>query len=214
MSVLKRINYNKMIGFLAKRQRGKDTACDYLVENYGYTKRAFAYPLKKGVQEWFGFSDEQLFTEKKEEEDKNWGVSPRHVCQVVGSEVVRDMFPKILLPHIGNDFWVRRGDIWYENNKDSHQGKVVWSDVRFQNEVDYILSKGGIIVKIDRPELDEKESEKTDSHQSELCIDKINNYSGKILNVGTLDDFYEDIDWLMSIDRKLLNGGINIYRRI
>ena len=202
MSILKRINYNKMIGFLAKRQRGKDTACDYLVEKYGYTKRAFAYPLKKGIQEWFGFSDEQLFTEKKEEEDKNWGVSPRHVCQVVGSEVVRDMFPKILLPNIGNDFWVRRGDIWYEHNKDSHHGKVVWSDVRFQNEVDYILSKGGVVIKIDRPELDEKESEKTDTHQSELCIDKINNYSGKVLNVGTLEDFYKDIDWLIFVGVK------------
>ena len=58
-----------MIGFLAKRHRGKDTAADYLVSDHGYTKRAFAYPLKKGMQEWFGFTDDQLYTDKKEEID-------------------------------------------------------------------------------------------------------------------------------------------------
>ena len=90
-----------MIGFLAKRQSGKDTACDYLVEKNGYTKRAFAHPLKRCTQELFGFTDDQIFTEQKEEIDENWGISPRQAFQVVGSDIVRDLFPKILLPNIG-----------------------------------------------------------------------------------------------------------------
>lgn len=187
-----------MIGFLAKRKRGKDTACDYIVDKYGFTKNAFADPLKLGIQEWFGFTDDQLYTNKKEDKDPNWGVSPRHVCQVVGSEVVRDIFPKILLPGLGNNFWVRRADIWVKNHESKHNNKkIVWSDVRFQNEVDYILKHGGIVVKIDRPKLDTIEQEVADGHQSEKSLDNITNYSYRIINDGTLEKFYNDIDRLM-----------------
>lgn len=37
-----------MIGLLAKRQSGKDTMCDYLVEKYGYTKKGVCSSVKKG----------------------------------------------------------------------------------------------------------------------------------------------------------------------
>lgn len=186
-----------MIGFLAKRRRGKDTAADHLT-TLGYTKRAFAYPLKKGIQEWFGFTDEQLFTDEKECIDKNWGVSPREVCQVVGTEVVRDLFPKILIPGIGEDFWVRSADIWYEKNKNKHNGLVVWSDVRYQNEVDYILNKGGKVYKIERPGLDICIDSQADLHKSETSIDKINHISGVIINDGTLEDFYRKLNKLIT----------------
>jgi hypothetical protein len=177
-----------MIGFLAKRRRGKDTACDYLVEK-GYTKGTFALPLKKGVQEMFGFTDEQLFTDKKDEKDDYWGVSPREVCQFVGTEVVRNMFPT-LVPGIGNDFWVKKADKWYEDTMSDHKGDVVWSDVRFQNEVDFILSKGGKVYKIERFEMDKKEKNSSDQHASEMDMDKIINYTDVLVNDGTLQDFY------------------------
>lgn len=185
-----------MIGFLAKRKRGKDTACDYLVRSHSYTKRAFADPLKNASKELFGFSDEQLYTDMKEEVDKNWGVSPRTVFQILGTDVVRNLFPKLLLPDIGNNFWIKNAEIWYKNNRVKHCGRVVWSDVRFQNEVDFILSMGGIIVKVERDEMDDKERELVDNHSSELCIDEINNYTCVIKNNGTLKEFYDKIDLL------------------
>jgi hypothetical protein len=187
-----------MIGFLAKRKRGKDTACDYLVSEYGYTKRGFADPLKLGVQQWFQFSDEQLHTDKKEENDINWGISPRHVYQVVGTDIVRELFSKILLPNIGNDFWIKSADIWYENNKSIHEEKVVWCDVRFQNEVDYILNKGGVVYRIDRPSLNLEENYRTDNHMSEKSIDCIKNYTDIIINDGSLHDFYTNIEKLIN----------------
>lgn len=190
--ILRYTIYLKMIGFLAKRRRGKDTACDYLVAK-GYIKGTFALPLKKGVQEMFGFTDEQLFTDKKEENDEYWGVSPREVCQFVGTEVVRNMFPK-LIPGIGNDFWVRNADKWYMDNSHIHKGKVVWSDVRFQNEVDFILSKGGKVYKIERPEIDKEEKNSSDQHASEMGMDKITNYTGVLVNDGTLEDFYSKLE--------------------
>lgn len=197
-----------MIGFLAKRKRGKDTACDYISTQHGYTKRGFADPLKLGIQQWFQFSDDQLYTEKKEEDDKNWGVSPRHVCQVVGTDVVRDLFSVILLPKIGNDFWVKSADIWYTKTMDEHKGNVVWCDVRFQNEVDYILSKGGVVYKIDRPSEDLKECEKTDTHASEKSIDEIKNYTCIINNDGTLEDFYKKLNDIIHVD-VIINNKID-----
>jgi hypothetical protein len=182
-----------MIGFLAKRKRGKDTACDYISTQHVYTKRGFADPLKLGIQQWFQFEDDQLYTQKKEEEDKNWGVTPRHVCQVIGTDIVRDLFSMILLPNIGNDFWVKSADIWYTKTMDEHKGNVLWCDVRFQNEVDYILSKGGVVYKIDRPSMD-LQCEKTDTHASEKSIDAIKNYTCIINNDGTLDDFYKKLN--------------------
>ena len=180
-----------MIGFSGKRHSGKDTAADFFVD-CGYTKRAFAHPLKKGVQELFGFSDEQLYTNKKEDIDVNWCISPRDAFQFMGTDVVRKMFP-LLLPDIGEDFWVCSAKKWYDNNVDGHKGLVVWSDVRFQNEVDFILNNGGKVFKIERPQL-KKIDEKVDKHLSEVSVEDIKNFTGTIFNDGTIEDFYEKLN--------------------
>lgn len=178
-----------IIGFLAKRRSGKDTASDYIVKKYGYTKKAFADSLKKSVQQLFGFTDSQLYTDEKEKIDPNWGVSPRRVFQVFGTDIIRELFPKLLLPGIGSDFHIKRFDIWYRENKDKN---IVISDVRFQNEVDYIRSIGGVVLKIKRPNLDLKEN--ADLHKSESGIDSLENYNGTITNNGSLKDLYEKLD--------------------
>jgi hypothetical protein len=187
-----------MIGFLAKRKAGKDTSCDYICTKYGYTKRGFADPLKKGIQQWFHFSEDQLYTEEKDKDDVDWGVSPRYVCQVIGTDIVRDLFSNILLPNIGDNFWIKSADIWYERQKEQHKGNVVWCDVRFQNEVDYILSKGGSVYKIDRSCLVEQEYCKVDDHMSELSVDNIKNYTSIIKNDGSLEDLYSKLDNIFS----------------
>lgn len=184
-----------LIGFLGKKHRGKDTCCDYIVEKYGYKSNSFAGPLKRGIQEWFGFSDNQLFTELKEEIDENWGISPRKAFQLIGTELGRNIIPK-LLPNLNTSFWIKSFDIWYEKNKNLD---IVVSDVRFQDEVDYIRSKGGIIIKITRKECDEYEIVETDLHKSEIEIDKIKNYTLGIDNDGNLNDLYLKLDDIVTV---------------
>ena len=70
-----------LIGFLARKQHGKDTASDYLVKKYGYVKIALATPLKEACKVLFGFNDEQLYGNLKEGVDSYWGVSPRQIYQ-------------------------------------------------------------------------------------------------------------------------------------
>ena len=151
---------------------------------------------------WFISNIGFFVSEQKEEVDENWGISPRQAFQVIGSDVVRDLIPKLLLPNIGKNFWINRADIWV---KDIPHQKIVWSDVRFQNEVDYILNNGGIVVKIDRPTI--HNNEKSDEHQSELCIDEIDNYTTKIINDGSIEDFYRKIDILVNNQAMNLTGN-------
>jgi len=137
-----------LIGLVGNKGVGKDTVADYLVKKHGFTKTHFAGPLKKGVQQWFGFTDEQLYTDLKEEIDENWGVSPREVFQVVGTDIVRDKLSDLLKLNMGNNFWLNTFDIWYLNGHETDN--VVVADVRFQNEVDYILQNGGYVIRVFR----------------------------------------------------------------
>tara|TARA_Y100000389_G_scaffold201557_1_gene244530 strand:- start:956 stop:1543 length:588 start_codon:yes stop_codon:yes gene_type:complete len=176
-----------IIGFLGKKMCGKDTACNYLIKNYEYNKISFAEPLKKCIKELFGFTNNQLYSHEKEVTDTYWGIKPREAMQFIGTDIVRDTFPKKLLPKIQNDFWIKRADLLYKQNPNNN--KIVFSDVRFQNEVDYIHSIGGIIVKINRNNI-----KNFDAHKSEIEIDSINNYDILIDNNSSLSDLYINLE--------------------
>ena len=66
-----------IIGLGFKARSGKDTVADYLIENYGFKRLAFADALKEGCRHIFELNDEQLYGELKEVEDDYWGVTPR-----------------------------------------------------------------------------------------------------------------------------------------
>ena len=57
---------SKLIAFVAGKQSGKTLASQYLCEAYGYVKLSLGDPLKHGLQDIFGFTDEQLWGNKKE----------------------------------------------------------------------------------------------------------------------------------------------------
>ena len=176
---------------------GKDTACNYLIKKYGYNRISFAEPLKKCIKELFGFTDNQLYSHEKEVTDIYWGIKPREAMQFVGTDIVRDTFPKKLLPNIKNDFWIKRADLIYKQNPNND--KIVFSDVRFQNEVDYIHSIGGIIVKINRNNITNY-----DTHKSELEIDTIENFDIQIDNNSNLTDLYINLDKFV-VKRKIID---------
>jgi hypothetical protein len=183
-----------MIGFLGKRHSGKDTLSDYLVDNYNYKKRAFAYPLKMCAKALFGFTYKQLYTEEKENKDPYWEISPRNVMQILGADIIRDQFPKYFkLPELKNNFWIKSAERWLQKQNKKF---VVWSDVRFQNEADFILNNGGIVIKIIRPTQEDKK-DNVDQHQSEKSVDKVKNYSLIIYNNGNIEDLYEKMDKIM-----------------
>lgn len=80
--------------------------------------------------------------------------SVRTILQRMGTEVGRDIYAE--------DFWL---EMAFKNTQPD--GFYVVTDCRFDNEAEYIQSKGGVIWEILRPSVDEG-----DSHASEIPIDR------------------------------------------
>jgi hypothetical protein len=138
-----------IIGIVGFAGSGKSTVAKALVNNYGFSERTFAGPLKDACAAIFGWprhlleGDTQESREFREKQDDFWTqqlgytVTPRHILQVVGTEVFR----LTLDPNI-----------WINSLRKSIQEPAknyVITDVRFTNELDFIRSMGGFIVEVD-----------------------------------------------------------------
>jgi len=174
-----------LIGILGIKYSGKDTIADHLVNNYHFNKTTFAKPLKDICKILFCFSDDQLYGNKKDIIDKNWGITPRTVMQYIGTNIFRNDINKII-PNIKDNFWINLMELKFNSINN-----LVISDVRFQNEIDKIHEMNGIIIKVIRPNL-----YNIDNHESEYGIDKLNG-DFIIYNNGTLDHLYNNIDKIM-----------------
>lgn len=171
-----------LIGILGKKGSGKDTCADYLIKKYNFKKISFATPLKTALISIFNMKHNQLYGEEKEIKDKYWDIEPRKLMQYFGTDLMRDKYDK--------NIWLKSISKWLENNKDSN---IVIPDCRFQNEVDFILEKNGIVIKIDRYD------EIKDNHISENEINEIKNFTYCIQNNNTLDKLYSNLDKYIEI---------------
>ena len=176
-----------LIGILGFKYAGKDTTADYLVEKYLFHKLALAQPLKDACQILFNFDNDQLYGSKKEDIDLRWGTSPRIIYQYLGTDIFRKDIQKII-PGIDDNFWVRLTLDKLKKTYTINAQNVVISDVRFQNEIDAIHEQNGIIIKVIRPKLQNK-----DDHVSEKNITDLKG-DYEIINDGTVEDLYKKID--------------------
>ena len=179
-----------LIGFLGKKHCGKDTAGKMLVDTHNFTRMANADPIKLISKELFGFTEEQLNGNKKEEVDDYWNIAPRKTFQFIGTDLIRNKI-KELLPQVTDNFWVLCLERKYNNFMlDNPNGNVVITDVRYQNELDMIHKYGGIVIKINRGLSNDQQ---IDEHESEKHIDSINNYDYCVDNNGSKEEFLQKI---------------------
>ena len=89
-----------IIALSGKKRSGKDTVADYLVERFGFVKYGFADPIKEIGKIMFDFSEEQLNTDKKEEIDKRWGISPRQFTRDLELIMDSSYFLNIFLKYL------------------------------------------------------------------------------------------------------------------
>ncbi len=148
-----------LIGLTGHARTGKTTAANHLASEHGFETYAFATPLKEGVAAIFGLNVEDLDGDAKEELIPWLGRSPRQLMQLLGTEFGRDM--------ISANLWVDLA----EQNLDAlaelvpHATGFVISDVRFENEADYIRKRGGLVVHITRSDAPD-----VSPHLSELGV--------------------------------------------
>ena len=131
----------KLIGIAAKARSGKDTVATYLWERHAFTRIAFADPMKMAAQAMFGLTSEVTWQDDmKETVIPYWGMSPRQIFQLLGTECVK--------PHFGNDIWIKRFMLTYSVVAETDD--VIIPDVRFTAEADFIRAKGGRIIHLIR----------------------------------------------------------------
>lgn len=135
-----------VVGFIGS---GKGTAADILVRKHGFTKLSFADTVKDATAAIFGWQrhllegdtdESRAWREAKDEwwsERFGYDFSPRLALQMMGTEAGRNIF---------------HSDIWIHSleRKMEMYPNVVIADVRFPNEIDFIQSKGGFVVRVKR----------------------------------------------------------------
>src|SRR5216684_2269957 len=157
-----------LIGFCGQRQSGKDTAANYLIKRYGYTRQAFADALKFDV--WttaagmkMTYSGWLEFVDANKENPDHW---VRPLLQAWGS-MRRDLF--------GEGYWVRQVTL---------EPRTAISDTRYPNEVDAIKEAGGVLIRLERTRhsISHLDLHSSETHVPSLEVDYV------IHNNGTIAD--------------------------
>ena len=150
----------KIVGLVGYARTGKDTVADILVKEYGYTRFAFVDKLRECLYalnpivvndapmtnpiDWL---DDEFKAERRVQtvidsfgwdgyKESPWGPEIRRLLQRFGTEVGREL--------IADDIWLRELD-------KVDADKIVVTDARFVNEIEYIHALGGVTVRIERP---------------------------------------------------------------
>ena len=133
-----------LIGLAGHARVGKDTVARYLVAQLGLISYAFAMPLKQALAEMFSLTTAQLEGPPKEQPLPWLGKSPRELMQLLGTEWGREL--------VHPQLWLLLAEHNLQQLAEHHQDMqgVVISDVRFDNEADWVRSKGGVIFHISR----------------------------------------------------------------
>ncbi len=145
-----------IIGLSGLKGSGKSTVAKYLCEHHNFIEFSFAAPIKQGLIEMLDLTSEQVLVDK-ETPDAFWGVTPRKLMQVIGTELMRNHLPTYL-PEMKN-VWIRL----MEKKVLAHPNQnIVISDCRFLDEACFIRNKKGTLLRVSRPTLIS-----SDMHESE-----------------------------------------------
>ena len=171
-----------IIGIAGHARHGKDTTADFIVKHFGFTKRALADPMKDACRVIFPtWTDEHLYGDLKDKVDPEYGISPRHALQSIGTQWGQWELGKY------DDFANVTGrKLWVNALLSRATGDVVISDVRFPHEAEAIRDRGGFIIMIRRTGWPVDMT-----HESERGVEDIRP-DFVIRNGSTLDDLEEE----------------------
>ena len=199
----------QLIGIVGHANTGKDSIAEYISNSLSQDVwiHPFAWFLKGAAAEAFGIPfDAFINREQKENKDPVWGVSPREIAQYVGTEMFREL---------DSDFWIYRlkghleGRLDTELNSDDRAKEgdvIVIPDVRFENEVNFILCNGGQLIHLTRPVPEAQGNVGIEGHASEAGISSGTLASMyHIHNSGTLEELYLEVDKFIDTQLTHLN---------
>ena len=188
-----------IIGVVGYIGSGKGTVGDILEREYGYKKFAFADALKDAVASIFVWprglleGDTNASRAFRERVDVWWShkfgyeVTPRLILQKFGTEACRH--------GIADNIWIAALEKRIHGYED-----VVITDCRFPNEIDFIRSAGGVLIRVKRGD-DPSPEELSKMHISETAW---NGYDPDFVihNEGTKDDLKENVKIILTQHEK------------
>lgn len=173
-----------IIGIHGKIGSGKDTLADYIVQNNdSFKKKSFAFKLKYMTSFLTGIELEDCFTQEgKNTYMPEWGMTVGEFQQKLGTEGMRK--------GVHENGWVLA--LFSEYNPDNYEENWIVTDVRFPNEAQAILDRGGILVKLEGdPAKIRANSSRDMNHPSETSLDDWKKWNYVYTNDGSLEDLYE-----------------------
>ena len=196
-----------LIGISGKIKSGKDTVGEMLWNlgniDYNTYTCAFADNLKKIVAAIVGCDYESLYDQEFKASDipnfvkitkdgiithiipdsKLYYKDVSRTYETVTYREALQFFGNKFRSEYGEDFWIRMlksnlilGNKWLN----------IITDVRYKNEADFIKSNKGILIRVNRPEI--QTSKNISNHSSETELDKYLNFDYIIENDGTLEE--------------------------
>lgn len=169
-----------IIGLHGLPRSGKDTVARILISTKRFERLAFADPLKEAaaillnrpVGQCHGL-DVGGVPYDREQVMPEWGFSMRWFLQVFGTECMRNQ--------IAEDFWTRRMAAAIASSPPD--ARLVITDVRFDNETNFLRRMGAQIVEVYRPGLVRS------GHSSDQPV----SCDWVLVNNGTLDDLFRTV---------------------
>lgn len=166
---------------------------DRLKFHYSYDGRRYSsyFNSEKEAEDWL-----------KEEGGYGWSfevekTTPRKLLQLIGTNCLRDIIhPQIHVNALFSDY--KPIDTEWRDSANSPgidefdiYPKWIISDVRFENEVKAIKSKGGVIFRVNNPRI-----VSTDNHPSETSLDNYK-FDEYIVNSGTIDNLIKKVSIIL-----------------
>lgn len=182
-----------LIGLHGRAGSGKDTAAARLVAAHGFMPLAFADPIREALSVIFGLGEHHWRDRVwKERPLEPYDVSPRRLTQTMGTEWGRNL--------IRPDIWVLHARERLAQLKAIGLERIVFTDVRFDNEAEWLRLTGGQIWHIVRPKKEDAFAA-TMRHVSEAGIRTAGPDRG-LVNDGTIEQLHARVDLLLSGQRE------------
>lgn len=185
-----------LVGLASKARNGKDTVAHRLTEQYGFVRIGFIDPVQNGLEAMLGVSlpdDGPAKEAPLEGALARLNVSPRRLKQTLGSEWGRDL--------IHPEIWIVLAEIRARAEAAKGCAGIVISDVRMEDEANWVRSLGGSIWHLRRPGATPVAAHRTENGIQARPGDE------HILNNGTLDELHRQVDGLhqklVGLDRSM-----------
>ena len=198
-----------LIGLSGPARCGKDSIANVLITHHGYRRVAFADKLREGLYALNPWVSPKYVVDPKKPREREFEIKDafeafpvgrwelREVVDRVGWEMAKEL-PEVrgLLQRLGTevgrmlwgeDAWIvaafPQGVDWREN--------VVVTDVRFDNEAQFVRGSGGVIVHVSRPGVGP-----VNGHVSDAGIRR-EYYDYEVENDGTLGDLRGKVEGVL-----------------